>query len=94
MNIGIFYCCGDRPFMSHDYVYGGGGTETCIVQLAEKMAESHSVKVLCACNRHSEYGVDYMPLQDIGNLLKGWKFDFILLECYYKGIVNLIRLIV
>jgi len=55
------------------------------------MAESHSVKVLCACDRHFEYGVDYVPLQDIGKLLKDCRFDFILLECYYRGIVSLIR---
>ena len=96
MKIGIVYSSNvysDDNKLCHSYLdAGAGGTETCIIQLAEKLAEQNNdVDVICTCDDHEEYKVKFLSIKRLEEILQRNAYDFIIIECYYKSIVKLIE---
>ena len=60
--------------------------------MAEQFASvGNEVHVMCTCDDHEELGVIYDSADKLDNVLKSNKFDFIIVECYYKSIVKKIE---
>lgn len=98
MNIAIVYV-GDvlqeDNKLCHDFLnFGCGGTETCVIQLAEQLVHSGNfVDVICVCDDHYEIcnKLHYVTCKDIDHHLATNSYDLIIVECYYKNIMSLIE---
>ena len=72
---------------------GLGGTETNIIQLSQKFSEKANVTLACAHSYDLFYDNDVrnIQLESLEDDLKRNKYDFILIQCFYRDVVKIIE---